>query len=358
MKKVSVVVPCYNAAQYLKKCVDHLLRQTIGIENIEIILVDDASTDGGKTWELITEFESQYPETIIAVSLKQNLRQGGARNVGVSYAGGEYLIFCDADDWLLEETLEHSYNTAREYDADVVEFLGKNVSDRECHVSLEKGHENRLIELATEDERKAFLLEYDEKLSYGSQTKLYRISLIRDNHIVFAEHRIFEEPSFVLPVRLYEKRHYFLDERLYVWYLSPGSTMRSDWGEHRWDNPKVWMDLIQDLAERDLLQKYYAELEFLFFSWGYGLSIKMMLQRGYILTKEEYRFLIEMIIKLFPDIRKNQYVEHMAEKYLWHHLLLTLLDIRLTEESILLASELLKDSIGLSRKENDRGESL
>ena len=59
MKKVSVVVPCYNAAKYLNKCVEQLLRQTIGIENMEIILVNDASTDDGETWGLITEYESR-----------------------------------------------------------------------------------------------------------------------------------------------------------------------------------------------------------------------------------------------------------------------------------------------------------
>ncbi len=50
--------------------------------------------------------------------------------MGISCAGGEYVLFCDADDWLLEETLEHSYLAAKRYDADVVEFAGTNVRDR------------------------------------------------------------------------------------------------------------------------------------------------------------------------------------------------------------------------------------
>ena len=107
MKTVSVVVPCYNAAQYLDKCIRYLLNQTIGRENIEIILVNDASTDDGRTWCKIMEYERMFPDVILAVSLEENMRQGGARNTGISYASGEYLIFCDADDWLLEETLEH-----------------------------------------------------------------------------------------------------------------------------------------------------------------------------------------------------------------------------------------------------------
>ena len=343
MKKVSVVVPCYNAAKYLNKCVEQLLRQTIGIENVEIILVNDASTDDGETWGLITEYESRYPDTVMAISLEQNMRQGGARNVGVSYAGGEYLIFCDADDWLLEEALEHCYQAAKEYDADVVEFTGKNVTERDCTVVLEKGSESRLIEPKTDEERKDFLLKVSDDISYGSQTKLYRLSMLLENHIAFVEHRIFEEPSFVVPVRLYEKRHYFLDECLYVWYLSHGSTLRSDWGEHKWDNPKVWMHLMDDVAQRGLLQNYYEEMEFLFFNWGYSLSIKMLLQRGYVLTREEIDFLINMTLTLFPNVRENRYAKNIAEGSFWHHLLLKLLDIRLTDESAQLTNALLRE---------------
>ena len=83
MKKVSVIVPCYNAARYLNKCIDQLLCQTIGINNIEIILVDDASADEGETKKVIQGYEQRFSETITAVFLENNMRQGGARNVGM-----------------------------------------------------------------------------------------------------------------------------------------------------------------------------------------------------------------------------------------------------------------------------------
>lgn len=345
MKKVSVIVPCYNAAMYLDKCIGQLVHQTIGIENMEIILVNDASTDGGATWELITEYEQKFPETIIAVNLEQNLRQGGARNVGISYAGGEYFTFCDADDWLLEEALEHSYSAAKENNADVVEFLGTNVENREAFVELEKGNSSELIEINTEEERKEFLLKVTEKISYGSQTKLYRLSMVLDNQIAFAQHLIFEEPSFTVPVRLYAKRYYFLDERLYVWYLSPGSTVRSAWGEHKWDNPKVWTHLMDDIEKRGFLQKYPEEFEYLFFGWGFSLSIQMALQKGYILTKEELKYLVDMIIILFPNVRSNKYIQERAGRISWNDLLLTLLNIEITEESAQVANGILRKYI-------------
>lgn len=345
MKKVSVVVPCYNAVRYLKKCVEQLLCQTIGIENMEIILVDDASTDGGETWKLITEFEAQYPDTIMAVSLEQNLRQGGARNVGISYAGSEYLIFCDSDDWLLKEALERTYCAAKRYDADVVEFLAYDVYDHDLALEPVTGDRSKLVTIHTGRERREFIYHIDLCYTLASQKKLYRLSMLRENNIMFAEHLIFEEPSFTLPLRFYEKRHYFLDEKLYVYFLSHGSTMRSEWGEHRWDNPKVWMHLIQDLSERGLLQQYYEEAEGLFFNWGFGLSIKMMLQRGYVLTKEEFTFLVNMTVGLFPSVRENNYVVRMAEQSLWYRFLLTLLDLEFTDESAQAANRILRKYI-------------
>lgn len=310
MKKISVVVPCYNAVKYLDKCIISLLQQTIGIENMEIILVDDTSTDDGETRGLIKRYEKQFPDTITAVFLEQNLRQGGARNVGISYATGKYLIFCDADDWLLKETLEHCYEAAEKYEADVVEFLFREVNDHEISVDLERGERNRLIVLDTEEKRKKFLLQTDENLSLGSQKKFYRMSIIKDNQIAFEAHRIFEEPSFTVPVRFYEKRHFFLDEKLYMYFLSPGSTMRSSgWGDRRWDNLFVWTALMEEMDARGAFLKYRAEMEYLFFDWGFGLSLCLPFQKKSILTKEEVMILASLTRKLFPDILQNIYVQ-------------------------------------------------
>ena len=71
MKKVSIVVPCYNTATYLARCMEHIIRQTIGLENIEIILVDDASTDNGATLHMIMEYEQKYPETVIVLRCRR-----------------------------------------------------------------------------------------------------------------------------------------------------------------------------------------------------------------------------------------------------------------------------------------------
>ncbi len=114
MIKFSVVVPCYKVEQYLPKCVESLCSQTL--KNIEIILVDDGSPDNsGKICD-----EWAKKDGRIQVIHKQNGGVSAARNDGIAVAHGEYIIFCDSDDWLPKNALEALYNEGKQTDADVV----------------------------------------------------------------------------------------------------------------------------------------------------------------------------------------------------------------------------------------------
>lgn len=336
MKKVSVVVPCYNVSEYLDRCMEHILGQTIGLKDIEIILVDDASTDDGATLKLIMEYEKKFPDTIVAIPLEQNVRQGGARNVGISYAGGEYLMFCDADDWLAWDAMEILYRTAEEYQADVVEYLMIKVKEFVDTVPGEgEKYEVFLGDMEDEEFRRKMLMVSTEDFSLGCMRKFYKSALIRNHHIRFAEGLICEEPSFTLPIRLYEKKHICIDKVLYFYFQSPESTMRGDtcrWDDRKFDHVKVWMTLIDDLGHRGFLQKYHAELECMFYDWGFGLSIRMLLQKGYTLTKAEMQLFKEVTLRLFPNILENPYVKEKEEG--WNAILQTILKTQLTEETV------------------------
>ena len=333
MKKVSVIVPCYNAAEYLDRCMEHLLKQTIGTENMEIILIDDASTDDGATLGLLTAYEEKYPDTILVIALEENMRQGGARNIGISYAGGEYLVFCDADDWLAYRALEILYRTAVQYDADVVEYRYKVVSDdTETGEEIEQGNGSYLKELWDEETKRKTLMASTDEFSLGCMRKFYKASLIKDNQIRFAQRLICEEPSFTLPVRLYDKVHVFVDAKLYFYLQTHNSTVHRNWDAHKWDNARVWLLLIEDLKERGLFERCRAELECMFYDWGFGLSISMLIQKGYTLTAEEMSFLKDMLLHLFPDILQNKYVMEKEEEF--DRILKTILKVELTPGNV------------------------
>ena len=115
--KVSVIIPVYNAEKYLKKMIDCLYEQTL--KDIEFIFVDDCSTD--ESLNILYELEKKDPERVLIIKLDENQGPGGARNIGMQYASGEYLGFADSDDLLKKEMYEILYNKAVAGDYDIVD---------------------------------------------------------------------------------------------------------------------------------------------------------------------------------------------------------------------------------------------
>lgn len=165
--------------------------------------------------------------------------------------------------------------------------------------------------------------------------------MVHEHHFRFAEHLIFEEPVFTVPVLLHEKRHYFLDEELYFYYQSPHSTMRSNWNDRRMDFVKVWLVLVKDLEERGLLQKYYDEIGYLFFREAYTGSILMLTCKRFTLKIEEMNFMINSVLELFPDILENPYL--IKEENAFRAYFRDILTLEITEEVVQVINNVLME---------------
>lgn len=105
MIKVSIIIPVYNVELYLNKCLNSCVNQTL--KEIEIIVINDASPD--KSDKIMNQYAQKYPEKIINIFLKENLKQGGARNIGINKAQGKYLCFVDGDDYIDKKMCEKLY---------------------------------------------------------------------------------------------------------------------------------------------------------------------------------------------------------------------------------------------------------
>lgn len=113
---ITVIVPVYNGDRWVARCLNSLVFQTL--ENIEIIAVDNGSTD--KTWDILCRFAQAYPEKIIVRTIKHTNGPGSGRNVGLSLARAKYIAFSDADDYFEYDAMEQFYNKMREGDYDIV----------------------------------------------------------------------------------------------------------------------------------------------------------------------------------------------------------------------------------------------
>lgn len=103
-EKISVIIPVYNDEKYLKQCIESVLTQSY--RNLEVILVDDGSTDA--TPAICEDFRRQ--DDRIRVIYKQNEGVGASRNTGLAMATGDYILFIDHDDWLLEDHIQKLYD--------------------------------------------------------------------------------------------------------------------------------------------------------------------------------------------------------------------------------------------------------
>lgn len=112
--KVSVVIPVYNCEAFLPQCIESLRQQAL--QEIEMIFVCDASPDNSLA--ILREYEAQ-DSRIRVIAFEENRGVSAARNAGIEQATGEYVIFCDSDDWIEPEMYQRLYAAALEHDADI-----------------------------------------------------------------------------------------------------------------------------------------------------------------------------------------------------------------------------------------------
>ena len=122
MPKVSVIIPVYNVERYLNKCVQSIVDQTL--DSLEIILVDDESPDACP--QMCEEWARM--DNRIKVIHKKNGGLGFARNSGLELATGEYVTFCDSDDWIEPEAYQTTYEKCKEKDLDICWFQPRRVT--------------------------------------------------------------------------------------------------------------------------------------------------------------------------------------------------------------------------------------
>lgn len=190
--KVSVVMPVYNAQEYLKDCMDSLVNQTL--KEIEIICVDDASTDS--SYSILQDYAAK--DNRIKVIRQENGGAGAARNNGMQYATGEYLSILDSDDFYDLDMLEKAYNKVKGTESDIVVFA----CDHYDNVKKSYYPNNYSIRKHLLPEKSPFAgvdIPKDIFMVFvgWSWDKLFRRSFVEKNNLKFQEQRTTNDMLFV-----------------------------------------------------------------------------------------------------------------------------------------------------------------
>ncbi len=306
-KKISIIIPCYNVEKFLDRCMHYLTTQTIGFEeNVELIMVNDCSTDG--TLKKLQEYEAKYPENICLIPLEKNVKQGAARNIALQYATGDYVCYCDADDYLVPTALEKLYRVAKQNRAEITAYLFKFAYDETTEeeiMATKSDKPNQLFEINSVQDRKDFL--FSGNIIRGCWNKLYDRQFVLDNQLKYAEGIFDEESLFTYPAYMVVKRYYCLNEYLYMYYQNDAGTCytlaKSD--EHRNDNALCWLQVYEDLKNKGVIDDYYREIEIVFIHNFYLRSYMYSIRRGIRYDVKTVRWMQETVQKLFPDYKNN-----------------------------------------------------
>lgn len=204
MPKVSIIVPVYNAANTLIHCVGCLIHQTL--QDIEIILVNDASTDN--SWLIMQLLEEKFPDKLIIIDSPTNEGAGGARNLGLSYASGEYFGFVDADDVVDTTMYEKLYNEAIRTGYDIID----------CGFHSEQKNQSIIF---TSDELSGELTSFkrSELIASGGYivTKLFKREYFLSHDFTFRHHAILEDSEIVAYAMATAKNIGNVKEVLYIY---------------------------------------------------------------------------------------------------------------------------------------------
>lgn len=181
--KVSAVVPVYNTAPYLRQCLDTLCGQTL--EDIEILCVDDGSTDG--SLDILYEYEKKHPQVRVLLQKEDSDGASLARNMGIEQAQGEYLLIVDSDDYYSLELAKKTYQRAMETNADVVVY---DITRFDNLTGVVVSHPMAWMDFPLLGEKLVFSKEdYPEKLlqiiNSAMNNKLVKRSFVEQYHIRF-----------------------------------------------------------------------------------------------------------------------------------------------------------------------------
>ncbi len=181
MIKVSIVVPIYNTGKYLPRCIESLLNQTL--KEIEIILINDGSKED------IDSIIKKYKDERIKYIKKENEGIGKTRNLGISLAKGEYIMFVDSDDFVEEYYSEKLYNEITKTNSDVV------ISNYFEVINGNKKEKNYPYFNSSNLKDNPEIL---NKINLSTWNKIYKASLIKNNDIKFDEKLKFEDVPFIV----------------------------------------------------------------------------------------------------------------------------------------------------------------
>lgn len=294
-KKVSIIVPVYGVEEWLERCMESLVHQTL--QDIEIIVVNDGSPDNSQ--EIIDRYVKEYPD-LVQGHIKENGGLSDARNYGLQYATGEYIAFVDSDDYVDVTMYEKLYKKAIEEESDAVTCAYFIVNEqKQTRKSAQKGTMHLYGKNIRENSTMLITM------APYAWNKLIKRSIFEETGIRFPKGIIFEDICTMYPLLLYCNKVSKVDEELYYYIEQREGSIMTTYSpkkmqlldsfkllNNRFEEAGEFENFHDELVTLNLRHTYYRFKEF--------DSYK---KRGFQIKFVHRAF--KQLKKYFPDWREN-----------------------------------------------------
>ena len=315
MIDISVIIPVYGVEKYLQQCIDSLLNQTF--KNIEYIFVNDASPDN--SLKILLENQNKYPGFIKVVDLKENRKQGGARNAGLRQADGRYIGFVDSDDFAPNMYMD-LFEKAEASGADVTYIQYAAVPNGIVYSNdVNWGQYSPIIEwnnkLTSLEGHTLKDKDICDLVAYqigGVYCGLYRKDVLLSSNIVFPENLRYEDNYWSSLIKPSFRTVAFVHKIGYLYRQNPDSTLhQKNQSYHFRDRVTIEHMIIDDALSRGYFRKYYSAYE-----WGYiyryVINTFHLCINNLTVSDDNLQELIDDLKKRFPKWWENHYFREQS----------------------------------------------
>ena len=297
MPKVSLIIPVYNVENYIEKCLNSVVNQTL--KDMEVIIVNDGSKDLSK--QKIEKYLEKYPW--IKYLEKENGGLSDARNYGLHYATGKYIAFLDSDDYVENTMYEEMYNLAERENADMVE----------CDFIWEYPNKIRKDVGVIYNSKKEMI----EKARVVAWNKLIKREVLKRTQIEFPVGLRYEDVEFFYKLVPYLNKVSFV-KKCFIHYIQRENSIANTQNIRNKEIFTVLENVITYYKENDLYDEYKEELEYIYVRFLLCSSLKRMCK---IKEKNERKKALNEtwnnINTKFPSWRKNLILKKKSMKNLY-----------------------------------------
>lgn len=310
--ELCIVVPIYNVQEQLRICLDSIMNQSY--KNIELILIDDASTDYSPN--IIKEYAEKY-ENIKPVFLNENHGVGYVRNYGMDMSEGKYIGFIDGDDWIDVDYYQALLLSMKKNKSDIATcgIITEYDNSQSCELRYKYNFTNSIngnfaLKLLTKSEN------YGYYITPIVNNKIYSCEFLKRNNIIFNQNRSFQDDYFSFFAMLHAKKVALVPNISYHYYQRPNSITHTFSKRLVDDCINTLVCIRTDLEKQELIEifekEYYSYVDRLLTS-----LLDMLIRKESDITTQK-KYLNYIMLQLGKDFQMNKIIQYLDNRRIFN----------------------------------------